>query len=217
MQPHIEVAARFVLSASISPRLYLASASPRRRELLTQIGLAFLPLPQTVDETWRQGESAEGYVQRVAGDKARAGWQDSRRVLDLPVLAADTSVVCDGEVLGKPGSLQEARSMLLRLSGRSHCVLTAVALVWHERHLVELVSTEVSFRPLLPAEVDAYWHSGEPQDKAGGYGIQGMGALFVSGIVGSYSNVVGLPLFETARLLEQFGVSSLALLKERVA
>ena len=205
------------MSASTSPRLYLASASPRRRELLAQIGLGFLPLPQSVDESWRQGESAESYVQRVACDKARAGWRDSRRMLDLPVLSADTSVVCDGEVLGKPSSLQEARTMLLRLSGRSHRVLTAVALVRHERQLIELVSTEVSFRPLLPAEVDAYWYRGEPQDKAGAYGIQGLGALFVSGIVGSYSNVVGLPLFETARLLEQFGISSLALLKEQVA
>ncbi len=205
------------MSASTSHRLYLASASPRRRELLAQIGIGFLPLPQAVDESLRQGESAENYVQRVAGDKARAGWQDSRRLLDLPVLAADTSVVCDGEVLGKPGSWQEARDMLLRLSGRSHRVLTAVALRWNERQLVELVATEVNFRPLLPAEVDAYWHSGEPRDKAGAYGIQGLGALFVSGIVGSYSNVVGLPLFETARLLEQFGISSLALLKEQVA
>lgn len=198
---------------SPSPRLYLASASPRRRELLAQIGLAFELLPQAVDESLRPGEAASSYVRRVALEKAESGWYDKRRQLDLPVLAADTSVVCDGDVLGKPGSAAEAHAMLSLLSGRTHEVMTAVAVMHHGRTEVQLVSTAVSFRALAAAEIAAYWRSGEPFDKAGAYGIQGLAALFVAGINGSYSNVVGLPLFETALLLEQFGITSLALLE----
>jgi len=209
----MQLQARSVVSASPSPRLYLASASPRRRELLAQIGLAFVPLPQVVDESTRPGEAAAAYVQRVALEKAESGWHDQRRQLDLPVLAADTSVVVDERVLGKPSSLDETHAMLTLLSGRTHEVMTAVAVVHGNRNMVRLTSTSVSFRDITEAETVAYWRSGEPQDKAGAYGIQGLAALFVAGIRGSYSNVVGLPLFETALLLEQFGISSLALLE----
>ncbi|MES2605543.1 MAG: Maf family protein [Pseudomonadota bacterium] len=198
------------------PRLYLASASPRRRELLTQIGLSFVVIPQQIDESLRPGERADHYVLRLATEKAGAGWQDLQRELALPVLAADTSVVCEGQILGKPSTLEEARTMLQLLSGRTHQVLTAVAVGFEDMLQTRVVSTDVGFRQLSINEIDAYWHSGEPQDKAGAYGIQGKGALFVESITGSYSNVVGLPLFEAAQLLEAFGIHTLALLQERL-
>jgi len=201
------------LSSSQVPRLYLASASPRRRELLAQIGLAHLLLPQHIDESVHSGERPELYVQRLARQKAAAGWGDGKRLLDLPVLAADTTVVCDGIVLGKPATLQEARAMLGLLSARTHQVLTAIALQRGQQLQESVVSTEVSFRKLTEEEIDSYWDSGEPRDKAGAYGIQGKAAVFVDRINGSYSNVVGLPLFETAILLEHFGVSVGSLLK----
>ena len=174
-------------------------------------------LPQAVDESQLAGESATDYVRRVACAKARAGWQDRQRRFDLPVLAADTTVVCEAQVLGKPASLPEARQMLQLLSARSHQVLTAIAVAQGARVECEVVVTEVIFRTITADEIDAYWQCGEPQDKAGAYGIQGKGALFVTGVRGSYSNVVGLPLFETTRLLEQFGISTLALLQEQAA
>jgi len=198
---------------SSAPRLYLASASPRRRELLLQIGLVPQVLPQHIDESVQPGEDPAHYVLRLAQAKARSGWHDVLRQLPLPVLAADTSVVCDGHILGKPATLGEARAMLQRLSGRSHQVLTGIAAVQDERCRADVVSTEVTFRQLSTTEIDAYWRSGEPRDKAGAYGIQGRGALFVAGIEGSYSNVVGLPLFETALLLQNFGIDSTALLQ----
>ncbi len=204
------------LSSSPIPRLYLASASPRRRELLTQIGLSFVVIPQQIDESLRPGERADHYVLRLATEKAGAGWQDLQRELALPVLAADTSVVCEGQILGKPSTLEEARTMLQLLSGRTHQVLTAVAVGFEDMLQTRVVSTDVGFRQLSINEIDAYWHSGEPQDKAGAYGIQGKGALFVESITGSYSNVVGLPLFEAAQLLEAFGIHTLALLQERL-
>lgn len=199
--------------SSVAPRLYLASASPRRRELLLQIGLSHLVLPQQLDESVMPGEVPEHYVVRLATAKAQAGWRDQLRTLSLPVLAADTSVVCEGRILGKPATLQEARAMLQLLSGRTHQVLTGIAAVQHDHCQALVVSTEVSFKPLNTGEIDAYWHSGEPHDKAGAYGIQGRGALFVSGIRGSYSNVVGLPLFETVQLLKNFGISAGSLLQ----
>lgn len=201
------------MSVPPSPRLYLASASPRRRDLLAQIGLTFESLPQSIDESLRPGEVAIDYVQRVALEKATAGWHDPRRQRELPVLAADTSVVCNNLVLGKPASLEQAQEMLTLLSGRTHEVMTAIVVVQGGRSAARLVSTSVTFRELTAVEIAAYWRSGEPQDKAGGYGIQGRAALFVDGISGSYSNVVGLPLFETARLLESFGISAIALLE----
>jgi septum formation protein len=187
----------------MSPPLFLASTSPRRRELLQQIGLAFSVLKVDVDESVREGELPADYVRRLASEKARAGLAQ----IDAGVVvAADTSVVLDDEVLGKPASAEEAMVMWGRLSGRTHQVLTGVA-VGDARHVeVEVVSTRVHFRTLERAEMMAYWQSGEPGDKAGGYAIQGRGAIFVDAIEGSYSNVVGLPLTEVAALLAQFGI-----------
>ncbi len=191
------------------PQLYLASASPRRRELLAQVGLAVEVLVQDIDESLLPGEQPEPYVTRLAAEKAKAALRDPRCRLPLPVLAADTTVVCAGRVLGKPATLGEARQMLQLLSGRTHQVLTAVAVALRDEVAVTLVSTDVSFRELGSAEIDAYWATGEPRDKAGAYGVQGIGAAFVARIEGSYSGVVGLPLFETLQLLQKFGVSPL--------
>lgn len=186
------------------PRFYLASASPRRRQLLDQLGLEFEVAPVEVDETPRAGEVAETYVFRVARLKAETA---ARRIKAArPVLAADTAVVLDGAILGKPQGREDALGILARLSGRSHQVLSAVAL-W-DHGVLEAASSrsEVVFRPIAPEEAAAYWESGEPRDKAGAYGIQGRGALFVERLAGSYSNVVGLPLFETAELLRRAGI-----------
>lgn len=179
--------------------LYLASKSPRRRQLLDQIGVDYELLGADVDETQFDDESPAAYVQRVALDKTRAGRACADR--PLPVLAADTSVVLDGRVLGKPADRDEAMAMLLSLSGRSHEVYTAVALA-HEREQVALSRSRLCFRPLTEAECAAYCDTGEPWDKAGGYGIQGRGAVFVSRLEGSYSGVMGLPLYETSILLD---------------
>ncbi|MCD6061829.1 MAG: maf [Moraxellaceae bacterium] len=183
--------------------LYLASTSPRRRELLAQIGLQFSVLSVDVDESRRGDESPEQYVLRLARDKARAGLVQAGEGV---VIAADTTVALGDVVLGKPGSQAEAEAMWQALSGRSHRVLTGVAVGRGADIRVEVVSTTVRFRDISPAEMEAYWASGEPADKAGGYAIQGLGAVFVAGIDGSYSNVVGLPLAETAALLAQFGI-----------
>lgn len=190
-----------------APVLLLASGSPRRRELLAQIGVGVRVLPVDVDETPLAGEGAEGYVRRLALEKARAGWEASRRRgWGLPALGADTAVVIDGEILGKPADRRHAARMLARLGGRAHRVLTAVALAHRGRESVTLSASEVRLRPIEPAEAGAYWDSGEPADKAGGYAIQGLGAVFVERLEGSYSGVVGLPLYETAALLRRFSV-----------
>lgn len=194
-------------SASLQPRLCLASASPRRRELLLQLGLQHLLLPQQVDESVHPAEAPDHYVQRVARNKALAGLRDPRLDAPLPVLAADTSVVCNGRILGKPASQLEAMDMLRLLSGREHEVLTAVA-VAQAGKLVEALSTSrVWFRTLDEAEMVAYWHTGEPRDKAGAYAVQGLGAMFIARIDGSYSGVMGLPLYETMQLLGNFGIT----------
>lgn len=185
--------------------LFLASASPRRRELLTQIGAPFSLLSVSIDETPLPGEAPEAYVQRLAREKAAAGLA----ALDEPgafVLGADTTVVLDERILGKPADRADALAMLGALSGREHQVLTAVALAGEAGCEVRLVGSHVGFRSITPAEAEAYWASGEPQDKAGGYAIQGLGAIFVSSLRGSYSAVVGLPLCETAQLLEARGL-----------
>ena len=197
--------------------LYLASASPRRLELLAQVGLHAHVVPQHVDESRLAGERPADYVVRVARLKAECARQSPLCDASLPILAADTAVVCDDMVLGKPGSRTEAQAMLQRLSGRTHQVLTAVAVADRRRSAVELVSTNVTFRELSEAEIDAYWASGEPHDKAGAYAIQGLGAMFVSRIEGSYSAVVGLPLFEVLQLLAGFSVGSIDLLSGRIA
>lgn len=185
--------------------LFLASSSARRRELLTQIGVPFSLVSASIDESLRTGEAAQAYVQRLAREKADAGFAalDDRSAW---VLGADTSVVLDGRVLGKPADRSEGLAMLAALSGRRHQVLTAVALRSVVGCEVRLVASEVSFRAIEPAEAEVYWASGEPADKAGGYAIQGWGAVFVDGLQGSYSAVVGLPLCETAQLLDASGL-----------
>jgi septum formation protein len=195
-----------------NPQIYLASNSPRRRELLAQVGVRFRVLALSLDERLLPGEGVGEYVRRVALDKARAGRDlvSGRSGLQaLPVLAADTVVVVGERVLGKPCNEDDALAMLRLLSGRSHRVLSAVALVDTEE-TIALSESEVRFRGISDAEARAYWATGEPADKAGGYAIQGLGALFVEHLRGSYSGVMGLPLFETAALLESAGVRLLA-------
>ncbi|WP_028008545.1 Maf family protein [Solimonas flava] len=191
-----------------APQLLLASQSPRRAELLRQIGLRFVVAPADVAEGARAGETAADYARRIALEKARAGWQASDR--RLPALGADTDVVLDGRILGKPRGRDEALAMLAALADRVHEVYSAVALVDGTREALALSVTQVAFGPIAAAQAEAYWASGEPADKAGAYGIQGLGALFVREIRGSYSGVVGLPLYETAALLEQFAIRPLS-------
>jgi len=181
-------------------QLYLASASPRRRELLTQLGYRFEVLRVDVPEFRQPGETPRAYVQRLACDKALAGWQTSSG--RLPVLGADTIVVLGERVLEKPRDRADALEMLAALSGQTHQVLTAVALASARGCEVRLVSTDVSFRVLTAGEISDYWASGEPCDKAGAYGIQGIAGKFVRRIEGSYTAVVGLPLMETDLLLQ---------------
>lgn len=187
--------------------LFLASASPRRRELLAQIAVPCVTQIASIDENPLPAEPAAAYVERLAREKARAGLLALGGRDGAVVLGADTAVVLDGRILGKPADFAESRSMLQALSGRSHQVLTAVALVADGREAARVVSSEVSFRPISEAEIEAYWASGEPCDKAGSYGIQGLAAVFVSRLQGSYSAVVGLPLCETAELLGEFGIA----------
>lgn len=182
--------------------LYLASGSPRRRELLTQLGLSFERLSNDVEERRHPGETAEQYVRRLARDKALAGVAVAD--LDLPVLGADTLVVLNNHVLEKPADAEAAAAMLAMLSGKTHEVMTAVALADRQRTLECLVVTEVTFRTLTPEDIAGYVASGEPMDKAGAYGIQGLGGNFVRKINGSYHAVVGLPLVETAELFSHF-------------
>lgn len=186
--------------------LYLASGSPRRRELLTQIGVPFTAISADIDETPLTHESPCDYVERLARSKAAAGHEAV--VSDVPfcVLGADTAVVLDGKILGKPVDEADACAMLKMLSGKEHEVLTAIALLDGERCESRVVRSAVRFRAIGADEAAAYWASGEPRDKAGGYGIQGLGAVFVAGLDGSYSAVVGLPLCETAELLGHFGI-----------
>lgn len=189
--------------------IYLASASPRRRELLEQIGVSFQVIRVDVDESPREAESPEDYVSRIALDKARYGWQSAGYQNKKPVLGADTTMLIDHEILGKPVNQQHAIDMLMRLSGRRHRVMTAVALVDKDSEQVAVSSSFVTFRDLSKAECEAYWHTGEPVDKAGSYAIQGKAAMFVSKLEGSYSGVMGLPLYETAELLQNVAVDLL--------
>ncbi len=184
--------------------LILASASPRRRELLTQIGVRFECRSADIDESIGVAETASRYVSRLALEKAQAVAAIEPRIW---VLGSDTTVVCEQQILGKPADKAEAVATLLLLSGRRHQVLTAVALVRGEQQHVLLVTTDVLFKKLSRAECEQYWETGEPQDKAGSYAIQGLGAVFVERIEGSYSAVVGLPLQETAQLLQQLGIT----------
>lgn len=187
--------------AGVARGIYLASASPRRSELLRQIDVAHAVRPVAIDESPRPGEKPAPYALRLAEEKARALWErlsaDERR----PVLAADTTVALDDEILGKPVDRDDCFRILGRLSGRVHEVHTAVA-VLHEGGADARVSTsQVEFRALTRAEIDWYWNTGEPADKAGAYGVQGHAAIFIRHLAGSYSGVMGLPLYETWELL----------------
>jgi septum formation protein len=191
----------------VSPRpaqLVLASASPRRAELLRQLGLEFTVRALDVDETQRPGETVDAMVQRLALTKAEV----AARGESLPVLGADTAVVIDDVLLGKPADRAEGLRMLSLLSGRTHEVLTAVAVVRGDRGEVRLSRSRVTFRQITRDEAEAYWTTDEPRDKAGGYGIQGIGGIFAERIEGSYSGIVGLPLAETEALLQAFGVDT---------
>jgi septum formation protein len=185
------------------PVLRLASASPRRRQLLDLIGVPHVVTPADIDETPGADEGAGDYVVRLAREKAEAVWARHR---DLPVLAADTTVVVDDEILGKPESADDALRMLRKLSGRAHYVHTGIALCTAQGLADDISTTDVEFAPLTDEMIRAYWDSGEPQGKAGAYAIQGLGAVFVSEISGSYTGVMGLPLYETAELLRYHGI-----------
>lgn len=187
-------------------QLFLASSSPRRRELLHQIQIPFAALSVAVEEIPLPGERAPDMVRRLALIKARAGWRQVAGDRPLPVLGADTAVAVDEHILGKPADATQAMAMLRSLSGRRHEVYSAVALVRGERELVAVNRSEVWFRALADSEIRNYCRSGEPLDKAGGYGIQGLAAVFIERLHGSYSGVMGLPLQETASLLEQMSV-----------
>lgn len=190
--------------------IYLASASPRRRELLRQLGIAFEVMPSNLLEVRAPFESPEAYVVRVALDKARhvARLVCERGLPPRPVLGADTEVVCDGEILGKPRDRQHGFEMLRRLAGRSHEVLTGLALLHEEVEHTALSRSTVTFGPMSEAEIRRYWDSGEPQDKAGGYAIQGRAAAFIARIEGSYSGIMGLPLYELWQLLKRIGLGA---------
>jgi MAF protein len=194
-------------------RIYLASRSPRRRELLAQMGINYDVLllreangRRDVDETPKENELPHDYVTRIALAKAELGWERvcQRDIMRHPVLGADTTVTLDNEILGKPGSVEHAITMLTKLSGRTHQVMTSVALAYQNQvHQLTSVS-EVTFKHLSDREIKQYALSGEPLDKAGSYAIQGRGAVFIRHLNGSYSGVMGLPIFETAELLTRY-------------
>lgn len=200
-------------------KIYLASKSPRRRELLRQIGVGFEILllrdsgarPPDVTEMILPGELPDAYVQRVTHEKAAAAWNKMlmRKLPIRPVLAADTTVVLNGAIFGKPATHSEAHTMLSRLSGRTHQVFTTIAVYFHDQLLERTQISDVSFTTLTAKQIDQYCDSQEPYDKAGGYGIQGSAARFISNISGSYSGIMGLPLFETAQLLTESGITLL--------
>jgi septum formation protein len=189
-------------AAGTLPALILASGSPRRRELLSGLGLAFTVRPADLDETPRPGEAPRDYVLRLAQEKAAA-----RVAPGELVLAADTTVVLDGELLGKPTDPEDARRMLARIAGRKHVVLTGVALEepGRDRRAATIEESWVRMAALDPGRIDWYVGTGEPLDKAGSYAVQGLGALFVEAVYGNYTNVVGLPLPATARLFAELG------------
>lgn len=193
----------------MSKKLILASASPRRRELLQQIGAEFEVFPVNMDESMLPGEGVLQHVQRLATEKARLGFEKlSQQEDELAVLAADTVVEIDGEVLGKPESPRQAAAFLARISGQKHWVHTAIALVACDQSLSAISSSEVEFMPLSDERIAAYVETGEPLDKAGAYAIQGIAGQFVVNLKGSYSGVMGLPLYETAQLFAICGIST---------
>lgn len=190
-----------------SVQLILASASPRRRELLEQIGIRYQVQTADIDESPLPDEDPLALVQRLAQEKAYAVWAKTDKT--LPVLGADTLGVLEGRLLVKPDDFASARQMLLSMSGRAHTIYSAVALYHQDACELAVSESKVWFRTLTEAEIEAYWQQGEPCDKAGAYAIQGMGAIFAERLEGSYSGVMGLPLFETAQLLAKAGIQVL--------
>lgn len=188
------------------PRLILGSASPRRRQLLAQIGVDCEVHPVDLDEIANPGEAPLDYVRRLALAKAEACRTLATTPDDAVFLGADTAVVLDGEILGKPQDRADFVATMQRLAGREHEVLSGVALLREQRREVRISTSRVGFGPVSAAAIAAYWETGEPQDKAGGYAIQGHAAAFIHHVSGSYSGVVGLPLFETVQLLRAFGI-----------
>ena len=189
-----------------SAQIILASASPRRGELLAQIGVRVMAQSVDIDETQKHNELVMAYVQRLAMEKAQHGFDTIKNENRLPVLGADTIVEIDGLVLGKPKNRQQAKKMLQQLSAQKHTVHTSVAIVTEEKSLIDTSSSQVLFKTLDGQEIDLYLATGEADDKAGSYAIQGIAAQFIKNINGSFSGVMGLPLFETARLLKQCGI-----------
>lgn len=194
--------------------LYLASKSPRRSELLRQIGISFTVLAVEVDETLKKNEIAEDYVLRLALEKAKAGWLSDQHQSEKTVLGSDTAVVINGHILGKPDNRDDAIRMLTLLSGNTHQVMSAVTVAKQGKNPDEpelrsvLSVSDVTFKPLSRSQIERYWQTGECADKAGAYAIQGMAAAFVTHLSGSYTGVMGLPLYETAELLQQAGIST---------
>lgn len=186
-----------------NPKIYLASKSPRRKELLQQIGVEFEVISADIDETPHQNEAAADFVLRMAVEKAQAGYNLLSAEKKLPTLGADTVVVIDDQILGKPVDKGDSLNMLTLLSGRTHHVYTSVAIAYENSVISDTNRTSVTFRPLERQEILTYISSGEPVDKAGSYAVQGLAAKFISNINGSYSGVMGLPIFETSQLLER--------------
>ncbi|KAF7775572.1 septum formation protein [Pseudoalteromonas citrea] len=182
--------------------LYLASASARRKQLLAQLGYEFEQFSVDADESQLADEPVYAYVERLARLKAQSGV--AMGYVDRPVLGSDTVVVIDEQALGKPKDIDDFRATMKRLSGRTHQVLTSVALATQKHVISTVVCTDVTFKTLTEDEIESYWQTNEPQDKAGGYGIQGLGGRFVTHISGSYFAVVGLPLYESEKLIQQF-------------
>ena len=189
-----------------SVQIILASASPRRRELLAQIGVEVMVQSVDIDEAQKNNEPVMAYVQRLAMEKAQHGFDTIKNENKLPVLGSDTVVEIDGLILGKPENRQHAKKMLQQLSAQKHTVHTSVAIVTEEKRLIDTSSSQVLFKTLDDREIDLYLATGEADDKAGSYAIQGIAAQFIKNINGSFSGVMGLPLFETAQLLKQCGV-----------
>ena len=187
-------------------QITLASASPRRAELLDQIQIKYKLLPVNIDESRHADEQPKEFVRRLALEKAQAGY---KKYPHQPALGSDTIVVTEGQILGKPENQKQACNMLQLLSGRTHFVMTAVALCNNEIEKCEINISEVDFIELNNQQIESYWLTGEPIDKAGGYAIQGLAAQFIKNINGSYSGVMGLPLYETSQLLKQFGIDTL--------
>ena len=205
----------------MSTQIYLASASPRRAQLLTQIGIVHMSLDANINEVLLSQESAVDYVSRLAVQKAQTVWQHNKQHAHpqaiLPVLGADTIVVHDGVILGKPSNQAEFLRFFARLSGTTHDVYSAIAVVYEDKIEQALSYSQVRFSTVTPQQALQYWMTGEPCDKAGGYAIQGLGALFIDNLSGSYSGVMGLPLFETAQLLAGFGVHAAVMVEGHVA